>query len=159
MKSIRNHAIALVLAIAAPLVSAADATDHEAHHPENAPSASAPKTPSKPVDTAKAAKDQSMKMDAQMKTMCEMHEKMMNAKTPEERNALMSDHMKAMKDGMSMMGGMSGSGMMGGPANGNKPASPQAMQQQMNMMQKKMDMMQTMMQMMMDRMEMQMPVK
>lgn len=159
MKSIRNHAIAAVLAIAAPLVSAAGANDHDAHHPENAPAASAPKAPSKPANPAKTAKDQPMKMDAQMNAMCEMHEKMMNAKTPEERQALMADHMKAMKDGMSMMEGMSGGGTMGSPSNGNKPASPQTMQQQMHMMQKKMDMMQTMMQMMMDRMEMQMPAK
>jgi hypothetical protein len=31
----------------------------------------------------------------------------MNAKTPEERNALMAGHMKAMQDGMGMMKGIS----------------------------------------------------
>jgi len=179
MKSINKFALVMTLALTTPLLNAADADDHAAHHPENAPAASAPKAPSKPTNAAKATNEQSMKMDAQMKTMREMHDKMMNAKTPEERKALMADHMKVMKDGMSMMsgmsaggmmgggmagggmagGGMAGGGMAGGSAKGNKPASPQAMQQQMDMMQKKMDMMQTMMQMMMDRTEMQMPAK
>jgi len=34
------------------------------------------------------------RMDEQMKSMQVMHDKMMAAKTPEERNALMSDQMK-----------------------------------------------------------------
>lgn len=159
MKSIHQYALAMTFALASPLLYAAAANDHEAHHPENTPAATAPKTPSKPVTTPTTTNEQGTKMDAQTKTMREMHDKMMNAKTPEERKALMADHMKAMKDGMAMMSGMSGGGMMGGPAKGNKLPSPQATQQQMDMMQNKMDMMQTMMQMMMDRMEMQMPAK
>ena len=76
--------------------------------------------------------------DAQMKTMRDMHEKMMAAKTPEERNAMMAAHMKSMKDGMAMMKGMSGmSGDMGS---------------RHQTMEKRMDMMQSMMEMMMDRM-------
>ena len=31
------------------------------------------------------------------------HEKMMNAKTPEERRALMAEHMQTMRDSMGMM--------------------------------------------------------
>ena len=38
-----------------------------------------------------------------MKMMQEMHQKMMAAKTPQERQALMAEHMKAMQDGLSMM--------------------------------------------------------
>ena len=54
------------------------------------------------------------KMDAQMKKMRDMHEKMAAAKTPEDRNKLMAEHMKTMQDGMQMMGGMSAlSGMSG----------------------------------------------
>ena len=45
-------------------------------------------------------------MDGQMKTMRDMHTKMMNAKTPEERQALMGEHMKAMQGGMDMMKGI-----------------------------------------------------
>ena len=60
-----------------------------------------------------------------MKAMQEMHAKMMAAKTPEERNALMADHMKAMRGGMAMMEGMSGMGSMGGM--GAASAPPQGM--------------------------------
>ena len=154
MKSVRSHALAIVLALASPLIYAADADEHAGHHPENAPSASTPKASSTTGNALKPADDQAMKMDAQMKTMREMHDKMMNAKTPEERKAMMAEHMKAMKSGMSMMNGMSDA-----PVKGNKPASPQAMQRQIDMMQKKMDMMQTMMPMMMDCMEMQTAAK
>ena len=40
-----------------------------------------------------ATPDQMGKMDAQMKTMQAMHDKMMAAKTPEERSKLMAEHM------------------------------------------------------------------
>jgi hypothetical protein len=75
-----------------------------------------------------------------MKAMQEMHEKMMAAKTPEERQALMAEHMKVMRDGMGMMGQMKAPDGKGA----NSPASPE-------MMGKRMDMMEMMMQMMMDR--------
>lgn len=72
-----------------------------------------------PMGTASAntmpAPDQMAKMDAQMKTMQAMHEKIMNAKTPEERSKLMAEHMKTMQDCMAMMQGMSGAGMGGMP--------------------------------------------
>ncbi len=37
-----------------------------------------------------------MMSDAQMTSMCDMHMKIMNAKTPEERKALMAEHLKSM---------------------------------------------------------------
>ncbi len=40
---------------------------------------------------------------ANLIAMREMHEKMMNAKSPNERSNLMAEHMKAMRDGMAMM--------------------------------------------------------
>jgi len=64
----------------------------------------------------------------------------MAATSPEERQALMADHMKAMQDGMAMMGRMQG-GSMGGGMSGS----------QHGMMERRMDMMQMMMQMMMER--------
>ena len=107
-------------------------------------------------------------MDHKMKAMREMHEKMAKAKTPEERNALMAEHMKTMHEGMDMMnmmhgpqgmGGMGGMrGMQGmGPMSGaSAPRGGMAMRhstrQRHEMMEKRMDMMQQMMQMMMDRM-------
>jgi hypothetical protein len=75
-------------------------------------------------------------MDTHMKMMRETHDKMMQAKSPQERDALMVMRMKQMQEGMAMMGGM-GTGDM------------DARQQ---MMEKRMEMMQSMMQMMMDRM-------
>ncbi len=87
-------------------------------------------------------------MDAKMKAMGEMHQKMMNAKTPEEKKALMAEHMKTMQDGMMMMD-MMGSGMADMP--GKKPMLGN-MGQHHQMMEKRMAMMEAMMQMMMDRM-------
>jgi hypothetical protein len=71
-----------------------------------------------------------------------MHDKMMAASTPEERDALMAEHMKAMQGGMEMMKGMEPQGMAG--MQGNATARSQ-------MMEKRMEMMDSMMQMMMDR--------
>jgi hypothetical protein len=122
----------LVLAFAAALSTGAlaqSAKDHAAHHPEGA---SAP--------AAKAAPAAPAQMDMQMKSMREMHEKMMAAKTPEERQALMTEHMKSMQGGMAMMGQMKAPDANGG----GKSMSPE-------MMGKRMDMMEMMMQMMMDR--------
>ena len=120
---------------------------HDAHHPAGAASAPATKTmPGKP-NPAMA------RMDTQMKAMGEMHDKMMAAKTPEERNALMAEHKKTMQDGMVMMKGMSSGGMAGMQGGmqggmGMKKGGASAMSHEM--MEKRMDMMQSMMQMMMD---------
>lgn len=92
------------------------------------------------------APDNMTRMDEQMKTMQGMHEKMMRAKTPEERSKLMAEHKKAMQNGMDMMGSMSNSdscemkGMDG------------AVDMSHQIMAKRMEMMQTMMKMMMDQM-------
>ena len=82
----------------------------------------------------------------QMKAMRDMHDKMLAAKTPEERNALMAGQMKLMQNGMSMMGGMGGMGA--GAMMGGKPGDMAARE---GMMEQRMDVMQSMMQMMMDR--------
>ena len=80
--------------------------DHAAHHPEGASAPSAAPQMTTPPAKPEAPKPAATQMDKQMKAMREMHKKMMAAKTPEERQALMADHMKAMQDGMSMMGQM-----------------------------------------------------
>jgi len=108
----------------------------------------APAMPMSHAASSMAAPDHMAKMDAQMKSMQGMHDKMMGAKTPEERNKLMAEHMKTMRDGMAMMDGMSGAGMddmKGMQMGGDMGARHQ-------MMGKRMDMMQTMMKMMMDQM-------
>lgn len=83
-------------------------------------------------------------MEAQLKAMRDMHDKMVAAKTPAERNALMAEHMKIMQNGMNMMGGMGPAAMMGSP--GDVAA-------RQRMMEQRMDMMQSMMQMMVDRVQ------
>ena len=111
------------------------ADDHAAHHPPE----SATSTPGKPTPG---------QMDSMMKSMQEMHDRMMTAKTPEERSALMKEHMMTMQDGMAMMGRMR-DGMMGGGGMGMGGGN--GMRMDPEMMGKRMDMMEMMMQMMMDR--------
>jgi len=115
---------------AMPASAANEAEEHAAHHPASPVALPAP-----------AGYDQ------QMKKMQEMHQQMAAAKSPEERAALMKDHMRAMQDGMGMMDQMRGA-MMGGKAvAGGKSAMPM----DASMMRRRMDMMDMMMQMMMDR--------
>ena len=94
-----------------------------------------------------------IKMDDQMKSMRAMHDKMMAAKTPEERSKMMPEHMKSMQAGMAMMKGMPGMGDMKG-----MPAMSGDMDAHHKMMAKHMEMMQTMMSMMQQEM-MTMPAK
>ncbi len=127
-----NHIskISYAMIITAIAAGAGAATDPKAdpHHPAESASSSVKKAaPIKPNPAVARA-------DAQIKSMDGMHVKMMAAKTPEERGALMAEHKKTMNDSMAMMGDMK--------------ADTAARQQ---MIEKRMDMMQSMMQMMMDR--------
>lgn len=85
-----------------------------------------------------------------MQEMQEMHQKMMDAKTPAERQALMADHMKAMEGGMAMMRGMHG--MQGMACMGDGKGMPADMAKCHQMRADHMAMMQMMMEMMADRM-------
>jgi len=129
------HSLSLALAIStmgAP-AWAADADPHRGHHPEGTASAPATKAiPGKP----RAAM---ARTDDQMKAMREMHDKMMAAKTPAERDALTAEHMKIMQDSMTMMNGMSPGGMRG--MNSDMAARHQTMEARMEMMQATMQMM------------------
>jgi hypothetical protein len=139
MKLATALSIALAVAITGAQAWAATLAEHDAHHPAGAASAPVARTmPSKP-QLAMAG------MDSQMNSMQEMHNKMMAAKSPEDRNALMPEHMKTMQDGMAMMNGMSPGGMSG------MSGVPKDMATRQQMMEKHMEMMQSMMQMMMDR--------
>lgn len=120
--------------------------DHAAHHPDTAAPAVAD---GMPMGGPMA------QMDEHMKAMREMHEKLMHARTPEEKSALMAEQMKLMHDGMAMMGGMGQHAMDGmGGMGGMKDKMPMsgAMSMHDQMMEKRMEMMQTMMQTMMDHM-------
>ena len=138
MKNLTMTALIAAVAFAAPAFA------EDAHHPQAA--VSTPKA-AKAGPSNMQANEAMGKMDQQMRQMHEMHQKMMATKTPEERNAFMADHMKAMQGGMAMMGGMGAEGQ--GMMKGRMPSDPAARQQ---MMEKRMDMMESMMQMMMDRM-------
>ena len=136
MKLFTSLFLALSLAIPAVQTWAATAAEQAAHHPAGAAATPAAKTMPNKSKVAMAG------MDSQMKAMQEMHSKMMTAQKPEDRNALMPEHMKTMQDGMTMMNGMSAGGMSG---------MPKDMASRQQMMEKHMEMMQSMMQMMMDR--------
>lgn len=88
-------------------------------------------------------------MDSKMKSMDEMHQEMMAAKTPEEKKALMAEHMKTMQEGMKKMSMKDDAGMADMQA---KKPMPGNMGEHHQMMEKRMAMMESMMQMMMDRM-------
>jgi hypothetical protein len=142
MTYIRPVVLAIACAFLGVAAWPADPADHKVHHPETA---------------ASSAKDDMAKMDIQMKSMQEMHEKMMSAQTSEERKALMADHMVAMQAGMSMMR-EAGKDSMKGDMPADTGTRQQMMEKHMDMMdttmqmmEKRMGMMETTMQMMMDR--------
>jgi len=146
MSSLKTLAAVTTLALVSGCASPggpqpAKADEHASHHPDIAAAAPAAAMPA---------------MQERMKAMREMHDKMMNAKTPAERQALMADHMKSMQDGMAMMkgmGGMAGMGAMGptGGATGDGKGMPAEMAKRHQMMEGRMEMMQMMMEMMMQR--------
>ena len=108
-------------------------------------------------DAMNAAPAPMAAMEPRRKAMQEMHQKMMGAKTPAERQALMADHMKSMQGGMAMMkemhGGMQGMGASGGMAGmGDGKGMPADMAKGHQMMTDHMATMQMMMDMMADRM-------
>lgn len=140
--SIALAAAVVLLAPVGPLsAQPAKADEHAVHHPAGAASMPMPA------------------QDARMQAMRDMRDRMAAAKTPEERQALMAAHMKAMGEGMQMMKGMSSMGAMGasgsmpmmGPKAGAK-SMPADMTRHHQMMESRMEMMQTMMEMMMQRM-------
>jgi len=99
------------------------------------------------------SKAQMGQMDEHMKRMQGLHEKMANATTPEERQALMNDQRREMQQAMAMMHGMPHGGtMMGGAGMGmaGQKGKPLDQKTQMQMMEKRLDMMQMMMQTMLD---------
>ena len=113
----------LAATISTPLI-AAEPAQHDHTHAAAAPGNTA--TPAAPAATNA------------MQQMQAMHEKMMAAKTPAERQALMGDQMKAMQEGMKSMQAMNS--QSGDTATSSMPM--------------RMNMMTMMMQMMMDQQQM-----
>lgn len=149
MISIRHTLIGICVATASVGVLAQSGDEHKGHHPADS---AAPAAPPRSAPAPSMGMQERGAMDQQMKDMQAMHDKMVSAKTPEERQALMAEHMKMMQNGMAMMkqmGPMSGmGGMQGGPSKGG-------MLERQERTEKRMDMMESMMQMMMDRMQSQ----
>ena len=136
MKLAHSLLLALATAAASAPTWAAQDDQHQAHHP--AGTASSPALKAMPGK----ARPEMARMESQMKGMREMHDKMMAAKTPAERDALTAEHMKVMQDGMTMMNGMSPGGMGGTAAmKGDMAARHQTMEARMEMMQATMQMM------------------
>ncbi len=140
VQSLSTFTAIAAFTMASPAWAATDA-QHASHHP--AANSSVQLAQAKPGTAAPGVSGMGG-MDAQMQTMREMHDKMLVAKTPEERNALMTEQMKIMQNSMNMMGGMGPGAMTGKPGD---------MTTRQGMMEQRMEVMQSMMQMMMDRMQ------
>lgn len=138
----------LKISIAAALATSCATGYAQAPVAKDAAPAAAAATPGMPMNMA-GADARMAQMDQHTQAMGAMHEKMMAAKTPEERRALMVEHRKLMQAGMATMGtGNGGMRRMHGnsPTAGDRDAHYQ-------MMEKRMEMMESMMQMMVDRMD------
>ena len=183
MVNVSNVAVTALLSIGCLGAIAQPApVDHTPHHPTGAsPTATMPtQTPpdTSPTTTTPAGTGHMAAMEKQLQAMKAMREKLAAAKTPEERRAVMAEHMKTMHDSMAMVDmmrsptGLGGMGMMSAasappgassPAqamNQGMPAAPggmmpmmEAMHHRHQMMEKRMEMMESMMRMMMDRMQ------
>ena len=107
MKTIFNSLILATLSVAAFQAAAAsgadNSIDHAQHHAANAASAS----------TEAAAPDP-------MASMLGMHQKMLAARTAEERQQVILDYRDVMDQGMPMMQGGQGTGKTGTRASGRK---------------------------------------
>ena len=152
MNNIRLVVSSIILSSDSVLAVAQTADEHNAHHPELSATGETFASAQTPVDPALLAKQ----MDAHMQTMHAFHEKLQKV-SPDERQALMSDHHELMQESMKMMRmaseRMQGMGMMGGMhGQAAKNHSTESSAAHHTMMLKRMDMMQSMMQMMMDRM-------
>ena len=139
----------------------------DAHHPEQKAEQKADAVKAAPADTGKTVQ----KMSGNLKKMQSQLNKLGKAKTPQERQGLLEEHMMTMQENMmmghSMMGepmacdmmgkGMKGhgGGMMGHGHSDGAGMAPEAMMNRMQMMEQRMDAMQ----MMLDQMKGQAPVQ
>lgn len=98
--------------------------------------------PETPFSTKPSPQEQISAAERQFKVMEEVHQRLMNARTPQERRGLMAEHSRAMRNAMAAMEAMH----QGGMGSGHGMAGHH-LQQQLTMMQ-------MMMRMMMDRIDM-----
>jgi hypothetical protein len=131
MTPFRRIAFATALAVGASLPLAATAQDRAAPRPASAASAS--------VDARMQALRQWQ--DQMTRDMPAWQQKMKNAKTREERNAVLAEHAKAMEEGLAMMRSLS--------ADAGRGDVDVAKRYQL--MEERMEIMQVLMQMMLER--------
>lgn len=111
-----------------------------------------------PSVTAQPAADVKQ-LEARVHEMRRLMDRVRNTADPAERQRLMDEHMRAMHDGMAMMGRMMG-GSRGGTACGGErrrnddECQMREMQRRQGMMDERLDMMQMLMEQMMDQMAM-----
>ena len=167
MKTILSASLALALCAAGASRAAEPEDAHKGHHPATVDS-QAPVAPvaERGPAVATGSPVEKEKVDAQLGRMHEMHDRMAKATTPAERDALMAEHMQVMRDGMTMMHGMSARPLPEGAASGQMPPGAMSgdganggmhdhmgpgMKAHHDAMHQRMQMMESMMQMMMDR--------
>lgn len=103
--------------------------------------------PDTPFSTKPSSEEQYAAAEQQLKAMQEIHQRMMNAKTPHERRALMGEHGRVMRNGLATMEGMRRGAVERGAGMGHGGGmAGHHMHQQLAMMQ-------MMMQMMLDRID------
>ncbi len=147
MTILRNALIGVCVVAASMCALAQNADEYKEHYLNGTHS---PETTTKKSSCNAMNAHRMESMDKQMNDMQAMHEKMASAKSPGERQALMTEHMKIMQGGMDMMketGAMNGMGCMqaGKGMKGNNGSNHQ------HWMEKRMEMMESMMQMLIDR--------
>ena len=124
----------LILVALCTGVFSAMAIADDAHHPDEKTQA----VPAKPAPRTAPSSTDSTAMQANMKRMHEQMAQIQAAPDPKERQRLMDEHMKTMRESMSKMNGMMSAG------------KPMDSRERMDMMERQMGMMQMMMQQMMD---------
>ena len=155
MKNVRLSLIAVACIATSPFGLAVAADEHAGHHPDaaSAPAASASISKSKTTKAKAAPRAVTVSpMDQQMQAMQAMHDKMMNAKSMDERRGMLDEQMKSMEAGRVMMDQMGMGGQPATPAassasasasmgmsSGGMPAQHASMMKRMETMQMKTD--------------------
>lgn len=101
--------------------------------------------PAAPLAASTSPQEQLATAERQFQVVQDAHQRLMRARTAQERQALMAEHSRAMRNAMAAMQAMHGPGMRRGPGMPGRH------------MQQQMDMMHMMMGMMMDRIDMLSP--
>ena len=133
---------------AAALLAAGTPLAQDAKAPASKPGAA-----TRPSGPSMSMGSQMVQMDEHMRKMPALHDKLMDATTPEERQKAMEEQRREMQSGMAMMNQMMPGGAMPGDMGGGRmgpQGEPADANAKMQMMQKRMDMMQMMMQTMLD---------